>query len=195
VDELFRIESTTDPLSKISQPIPIGENQWLVARLDGEEKARPKTFEEAKEEARSQFIREKATEAMKTAANEALAKIKESMAAGKSFADAAKEAGITETREFTKVTRSFSPDPATEPRTLFESVRYVDPGSFAEVIAEADRVFIAHVATREVEKQPDAAARVDSEVTRLITGNETQAFMGWIADRIDAAKVEQLYRK
>ena len=132
---------------------------------------------------------------MKTAADDALGKIKESMAAGKSFADAAKEAGITETREFTKVTRDSRPDTATEPRNLFEAVRYVDPGSFAEVITEADRAFIVHVATREVEKQPDAAARVDSEVTSLVTRNETQAFMGWIADRVEAAKVEQLYRR
>jgi hypothetical protein len=195
VDELFRIEPTTDPVSKLSQPIAIGENQWLVARLDGEEKSRPKTFEEAKDEARAQYIREKATEAMKTAANEALAKIKELLAAGKSFADAAKEAGITETREFTKVTRDFRPDPATEPRTLFEAVRYVDPGSFAEVITEQDRAFIVHVTSREVEKQADAAARLDSQVTSLSSQNEMIAFMGWIADRIEAAKVQQLYRK
>lgn len=195
VDELFRIEPTADPVSKLSQPIAIGENQWLVARLDGEEKSRPKTFEEAKEEARAQFIREKATEAMKTAANEALAKIKESLAAGKSFADAAKEAGITETREFTKVTRDYRPDPASEPRTLFEAVRYVDPGSFAEVITEQDRAFIVHVAAREVEKQADAATRLDSQVTSLSSQNEMIAFMGWIADRIEAAKVQQLYRK
>jgi hypothetical protein len=195
VDELFRIEPTTDPLSKISQPIAIGENQWLVARLDGEEKSRPKTFEEAKDEARAQYIREKATEAMKTAAEEALGKIKESMAAGKSFADAGKEAGISETREFTKVTRDYRPDPAGEPRNLFEAVRHVDPGSFADVITEQDRAFIVHVAGREVEKQPDAAARVDAQVNSLASQNEMIAFMGWIADRIEAAKVQQLYRR
>jgi hypothetical protein len=195
VDELFRIEPTSDPLSKISQPIAIGENQWLVARLDGEEKSRPKTFEEAKDEARAQYIREKATEAMKTAADEALAKIRESMAAGKSFADAAKEAGINETREFTKVTRDYRPDTAAEPRTLFEAVRHVDPGSFAEVVAEQDRAFIIHVASREVEKQPDAAARVDAQVTSLASQNEMIAFMGWIADRIEAANVQQLNRR
>jgi peptidyl-prolyl cis-trans isomerase D len=195
VDELFRIEPTTDPVSKISQPIAIGENQWLVARLDGEEKSRPKTFEEAKDEARAQFIREKATEAMKSAADEALVKIKEAMAAGKSFADAAKEAGISETREFTKVTRDYRPDPAAEPRTLFEAVRHVDPGAFADVITEQDRAFIIHVSGREVEKQPDAAARLDSQVSSLASQNEMKAFMGWIADRIEAAKVQQLYRR
>jgi len=195
VEELFRIEPTTDPVSKLSQPIAIGENQWLVARLDGEEKSRPKTFEEAKDEARARFINEKAAEAMKAAADEAVAKIKEALAAGKSFEDAAKDAGIAETRAFSKVTSDYRPDPAGEPRNLFEAARNIDPGSLAEVITEADRAFIVHVASREVEKQADAAARIDSEVANNTRQNEMLAFMGWIADRVEAANVEQLYKK
>jgi hypothetical protein len=195
VDELFRIEITSDPVSRISQPIAIGENQWLVARLDGEEKSRPKTYDEAKDEARAQYIREKATEAMKTAAEEALAKIKEAVAAGKPFADAATEAGIEESRDFTRVTRDYRPDPSIEPRNLFDAIRYVDPGSFAEVLAEDDRVFLIHVATREVEKQEDAAARVEAQINSLATRNEIIAFMGWISDRIEAANVQRLYRR
>jgi peptidyl-prolyl cis-trans isomerase D len=195
VDELFRIEPTADPVSKLSQPIAIGENQWLVARLDGEEKSRPKTFEEAKDEARDQYIQEKAAEALKAAADEALAKIKASMAAGKSFADAAKEAGINEVREFSKVTSSYRPDAANEPRNLFEVVRNVDPGGLGEVTTEADRAFIIHVASREVEKQTDASARVDAEVASSARQNEIIAFTGWLADRVEAANVEQLYKK
>ncbi len=195
VEELFRIEPTTDPVSKLSQPIAIGENQWLVARLDGEEKSRPKTFEEAKDEARLQYIKEKAAEGMKAAADEAVTKIKSVLTAGKSFADAAKEAGLTETKEFSKVTSSYRPDAASEPRNLFEAARNVDPGGLAEVIIEADRAFIVHVASREVEKQADAATRIDTEVTSSARQNELIAFMGWLADRIEAAKVEQLYKK
>ena len=194
-DELFRIEPTTDPVSKLSQPIAIGENQWLVARLDGEEKSRPKTFEEAKDEARAQFIAEKAATAMKAAADEAAAKIKEALAAGKSFADAAKDAGITEIREFSKVTSDYRPDPAAEPRNLFEATRYVAPGSLAEVLTEADRAFIIHVASREVEKQADAATRIDAQVASASRQNEMIAFMGWLSDRVEAAKVEQLYKR
>jgi hypothetical protein len=195
IDELFRIEPTTDPVSKLSQPIAIGENQWLVARLDGEEKSRPKTFEEAKDEARLQYVKEKAAEAMKTAADEAVTKIKSALAGGKSFADAAKEAGITETKEFAKVTSTYRPDSASEPRNLFEVARNVDPGSLADVITEADRAFIVHVTSREVEKQADAATRLDAEVSNSARQNEIIAFTGWIADRIEAAKVEQLYKK
>jgi len=195
VDELFRIEPTSDPLSKFSEPIPVGENQWLVARLDGEEKSRPKTFEEAKDEARLQYVKEKAAEAMKAAADEAVTKIKAALTAGKSFADAAKDAGLTETKEFSKVTSSYRPDTATEPRNLFEATRNVDPGSLTEVITEADRAFIVHVASREVEKQADAATRIEAEVSSSARQNEMIAFVGWLADRIEAAKVEQLYKK
>ncbi len=192
---MFRIEPTSDPLSKFSQPIAIGENQWLVARLDGEEKSRPKTYEEAKDEARAQYIAEKAAEAMKTAANEAVTKIKAALAAGKSFADAAKEAGIAETKAFTKVNSTYRPDAATEPKNLFEAARNIDPGALADVITEADRAFILHVAKREVVKEANAATRLDSEVTARANENETIAFTGWITDRTEAAKVEQLYKK
>lgn len=193
VEELFRIETTSDPISKYSQPIAIGENQWLVARLDGEEKARPKTFEEAKDEARAQYIAENATKAMKAAADEAVAKIKDAMAAGKSFADAAKEAGIEETHDFSKVTADYRADTASEPRNLFEATRNVAPGSIADVVMETDRAFIIHVASREVEKQEDADARIDAQVASASRQNEMIAFMGWLADRVEAAKVQRLY--
>jgi hypothetical protein len=195
VDELFRIEPTSDPVSKLSQPIAIGENQWLVARLDGEEKSRAKTYEEAKDEARAQYISEKATEAMKAAATEAVTKIKASLAAGKSFTDAAKEAGINEVKAVTKVNSTYRPDAATEPKNLFESAKTVDPGALAEIITEADRSFIVHVAKREVVKEEDAATRLDGEVKRSGEQNEMIAFTGWIAAQIEAAKVELLYKK
>ncbi len=194
INELFRIKLTSDPISKISQPIAIGENQWLVARLDGEEKSRPKTYEEAKDEARAQYIKEKAADAMKAAAKVAAEKIKTALAAGKPFADAAKEAGVEKTKAFTKVNSTYRPDTATEPKNLFESARSVDPGSLAEIITESDRTFIVHVAKREVVKEANAAERLDSEVASRASQNETIAFAAWITAQTEAAKVEQLYK-
>lgn len=196
VDELFRIEAiSSDPLSKFSQPIAVGENQWLIARLDGQEKVRPKTAAEAKLDARAQYISEKATEAMKTAATEAVTKIKASLAAGKSFADAAKEAGITQVKALSKVNASYRVDPATEPKNLFEAARNIDPGALAEPILETDRAFILHVAQREVVKAADAATRLDAQITARANENKIIAFTSWITTRTEAAKVEALYRK
>lgn len=195
VDELFRIQETSDPLSKISEAIAIGENQWMVARLDGEEKSRRKTYEEARADARAQYIAEKAAEAMKAAATEDVTKIKTLLAAGKSFADAAKEVGIPTTKAFTNITSASRPDGATEPQNLFQSARKIDPTSIADVISESDRAFILYVAKREVVKAADATMRIDSEVANRTTQNETIAFTAWMTSRIEAAKVEELYKK
>ncbi len=195
VDQLFLIHETSDAFSKISEAIAVGDNQWIVARIDSEEKSRPKTFEEARSEARAQYITEKATEALKAAAADNLTKIKTLLSAGKTFAEAAKEAGIPETRPFTAIISTYRPDGATEPQNLFEAARNVEPGTLAEVITESDRAFILHVAKREVVKVADAATRIDSEVASLTRKNETVAFTAWIAERTEAAKVEQLYKQ
>ena len=195
VDQLFLMKETSDPFSKISEAIAIGENQWIVARLDGEEKSRAKTYEEARADARAQYISEKAAEAMKTAANEDITKIKALLAAGKSFAEAAKEVGIPETKTFNSISSSYRPDGASEPKNLFEAARNLDSASLAEPITESDRAFILYVAKREVVKAADATAKIDAELTSRSTENETIAFSSWIAARTEAAKVEQLYKR
>jgi hypothetical protein len=194
VDQLFQMHETSDPFSKISEAIAVGENQWIVARLDAEEKSRAKTFEEAREEARAQYISEKAAEAMKTAANEAVTKIKTLLSAGKSFAEAAKEAGVPETKAFNAINSSYQPDGTSEPQNLFEASRNVDPGAIAEVITEKERAFILLVTKREVLKTTDAAS-LDAAVSQNTRRNELNAFSSWITDRVEAAKVEQLYKQ
>lgn len=195
VDQLFIIEETTDPLSKISPGIPVGENQWIVARMDDEEKARAKTYEEARDEARAQYIIEKAVEALKQATDEAIVKIKEQLTAGKSFTEAANEAGVTEIKDFTAITSTFRPDSQTEPANLFTAAQTVDPGTVADPIIESDRSFILFVEKREVVKEPEIAAKIDSEVTSRANENETIAFAAWMASRTDDAKVQQLYKR
>ncbi len=194
-DQLFQIRETSDPLSKISEAIPVAENQWIIARIDEDEKSRPKTYEEARNDARAQYISEKAAEALKAAANENITKIKAAMTAGKSFADAVKEVGIAATTPFTAITSTSTPDTATQPQGLFETARNLDPGSVADVITESDRAFILYVSKREVVKEPNAAARIESEVANLANRNETIAFTSWIIAQVEAAQVEQLYKQ
>jgi SurA N-terminal domain len=193
-DPLFKMQETSDSFSKISEAIPVGENQWIVARIDGEEKSRPKTYEEARADARAQYISEKAAEALKTATNEAITKIKTLLTAGKTFAEAAKEAGIAETKPFNAILSTYRPDGATEPQNLFEATRNIDPGSVADAITESERAFILYVAKREVVKDVNAT-RIDSEVTSRTAENEAIAFTSWIAARTDDAKVEDLRKR
>jgi hypothetical protein len=195
VDELFLIRETSDPLSKFSQPIPVGDNQWLVARLDGEEKSREMTYPEARADARAKFIADKAAADMKAAAEEAATKIKAALATGKSFADAAKESGLNEIKAVKAITSSYKPEGASEPANLFQAASNIDPGALAEPIIEADRAFILHVVKREVVKDPNQSASIDAAVASACNQNETLVFDSWLASRIEAANVEQLYKR
>ena len=184
-----------DAASRVSEPIAVGEGQWLVARLDGEEASRVKTYAEARADARAQYILEKGIEGLKAAAEEASGKIKEGLAAKKSFADAAKEAGVTEVKTVANVTRTYRPDALSEPQGLFEEARTTDPGALTNTIVESDRAFIVHVVKREVVKEENAAARLDAEVSNSAAGNAFAAFHSWLAAETEAAKVEDLYAK
>jgi hypothetical protein len=194
VNELFRIEPTSDSLSKISQPIAINENQWLVAHLDEVIKPREKTYEEAKDEARFQYVKEKASAAMKKKAQEAIESIRKALTDGKSFADAAAEAGLKNIKSVEKIGSSYQPDPADEPGNLFQAGRYVTPGQMADVIIEDDRAFVFHVKSREVFKNPNPEEMINNQIIGSASTNEYTAFNDWLESRRDAAKVEQLYR-
>ncbi|KAB2641148.1 MAG: hypothetical protein DVB25_02735 [Verrucomicrobia bacterium] len=195
VDELFHIRETSDPISKFHQPIAVGENQWLIARLDGEEKAREKTFGEARAEARATYIAQKAADNLKAAAETASTKIKAALADGKTFADAAKDAELTAIKTVTAITSTYKPDGATEPQNLFLAASNVDPGAMADVIIESDRAFVLHIVKREVVKDPNSAASIAAAVTTDASQNEMFVFDSWLATRIEDAKVEQLNRQ
>lgn len=194
VDELFAMSVTADPFSRISDAVPVEGNRWVVARLDEEEPPRAKSFDEAREEAREQFISEQATAAMRTAGEEAIEAINKALAEGTPFADAAREAGLTEIREIEDATRVYRPEGENEPQNLFEAARGVEPGTVAELIVENNRAFVLFVAKREVVREENLAARIDSEVQTRINQNETIAFMSWLNDRTASANVEALGR-
>jgi hypothetical protein len=193
-DELFQIHTGSDPLSRISQPIAIGDNAWLVARLDEVRTPREKTFDEAKDEVRLRYVKEKAGEAMRKKANESSTEIREAMAQGSSFADAAQKAGCTGIHRFENIGSGHQPDPAHEPRTLFEAGRYVTPGELADVIEEDDRACILWINKREVVKEADPKVAADNQVLSSTMRNQYAAFTDWLAARVEAAHVERLHR-
>ncbi len=193
VEELFKLSKTADPLSVISLPIAVGENQWLLARLDEVEAPRQMTFEEAQQRARTSLINEKTAEALKKAVDAAAENIRKELAAGKDFAAAAAAAGVKETRAFKEVTASYRHDPAKEPNGLFQRCRFTDPGSMAEPVIEPGRAFLIHVASRDVFKDPAAAGTIDGELSMSANRNASAAFTDWLSSLRDQAKVEKLY--
>jgi hypothetical protein len=195
VDQLFRMVTTTDPFSKISPAFPVGEGDWIVARLDEIEASRVKTFEEAKDDARALYIKENAEKAMKEAAAAAIVKIQESLAAGKSFAEAVEAAGLEAPHAFENITSAHQPDAAKEPQTLFEKARVTAPGTVAELITEGDRAFILFVGKRELVKDPNMAQAINDQLDQTKRGNQSTALVAWLRARTAAADVQQLWKE
>ncbi len=123
-------------------------------------------------------------------------KIKPAIAAGKTFSEATKEAGITiETVNLTQITTSYQGDSAKVPNNLFENAKYTEPGALTEPIFEADRAFIIHVKAREIVKQPNADDSLKAEFERAQNSIRISAFSSWLTTRTEAAGVETLYNK
>lgn len=195
-DELFRMQVTADPFSKISPAIAIGENEWLIARLEETEESRVQTFEEARADARARLIADKATSGLKEAAEKATSEIKAAVAEGKSFDEAAKAAGIiTETVSLPEVTSAYQGDTTKIPSNLFDAAKHTDPSSLSEPVIESDRAFLVHVISREVVKKEDAQAGIDASVQSAIERNKITAFSSWLNAKSEAADIQQMYRQ
>ncbi|MFU8892337.1 MAG: SurA N-terminal domain-containing protein [Luteolibacter sp.] len=195
VGQLFRMTTTVDPFSKISNPLAVGDATWVVARLDEVVPLRPKTFEEARDEARALFIEEKALDAMLEAAENATQIINQAIAEGKSFAEAVELAGLENAHSFQNINSAHQPDRDHEPQNLFEAARGVSPGSLADVITEGDRAFILFVEKRELVRSESDGPRIDGQLAQTTRANESTAFIAWMRSRTQAADVQQLYRR
>jgi hypothetical protein len=188
-DDLTVVES--DPISRITPAIPVADGGWIVARLDEEQPVRPKTFEEAKVEARTDLVEQRAQEAMKKDADEARAKLAEAVEAGTSFEEAAKAAGF-EAKSFDELSRTARPEGLINPRSVFEAAAQTTPGTVAETLHEDRRSVVIYVAKRELVREENLQGRIDAVVNQATNRNRYIAFESWLANEREDAGVKPL---
>ena len=188
-DLLFQLTDSDDPLTRFTEALPLKDNAFLIARLDGEEEARPKTFEEAKEEVRTDYIARRAIEALEKDAEEKAAKIREGLAAGKSFADLAKEAGLEP--------KSHGPFKATDKlegeadtTTLFQAASTVEAGKLADPVIRPDGALFVFVEKRELVKDPARDERINQALTRQSEEMKRDAYVAWLSERLEQTPIE-----
>lgn len=186
----FDLKTTSDPISRFTSCFPVDEANWLIGRLDQEESAREKTWEEAKEQAKADWIAEKGRAALKAAADEAKNQIEAAIKSGKSFADAAKT-GKFEIKKLKGIKNGETPPGQTEAPSLYQAAQYVAPGSLTAVVSVGDNAHIALVDKREVEKDPGLDAMLSNGLTRYQDQMNITTFQSWLAERRAAAKIAQ----
>jgi len=190
-DQLFALTTGPDALAPFSKAIAVGENQWLFARLDELEASRVKTFEEAKEVITKRYIDEKADEALKAHVEEEIVAIKESMKGGKSFADAAKDAGLT-TTDLGPFGPSDTLSDGYSAAELFTPASFINPGELAAPIYNAKQAIILCVKKRQILKDDNRGQQIDAAMDRLAADNANRAFDAWLTQRLENAEVRDL---
>jgi len=184
-----KLTKTPDPISIFTPAIPIAGGGWVIARLDEEDPVHPKSYKEARAEARTDLIRQRATEAMKKEAEEALTKLKKAVEEDKKpFAEAAKELEV-EPKSIAPFGRGDRPDGLVEPQQIFETAARVDPGHFADIVNLSDRSIIVFVAKRTLVREDNLETRIEGFADNMTNRNRYIAFDAWLANGRESAKM------
>jgi hypothetical protein len=151
-------------------------------------------FEDARKEVEDQMISAKADELAQAKAKEVRPKLAEAMKGGKSFADAAKELGLTVVVNPTAAATQRGPRGEFD-QVITPAAAKLAPGEISEVVTAPsnDAALIVHVDYRSPidEKQMDAARE---GVAQQIEGTTRYlVFQNWLAERGRAAGLGKLF--
>jgi SurA N-terminal domain/PPIC-type PPIASE domain len=171
-----------DPVSDVVQ----SGDAFFVLKRAKVNPQRPMTLEEVRPLAEKQLGARKAERLLREKAEPALAKIREAMATGKSFSDAAAAEGL-------EVKNSDHLDPSGESLSAEEqgiaaATLLMEPGQLSGLISDPDGGFAVFLFERApldavaLEKKPELTARILESKRRLL-------FQTWLSSARDAAKV------
>lgn len=186
---IFELLMDSDPLARYTTAIGVGTNQWLVVRLDELDEPRTKTFDEAKEQVTERYVKEKVQEALEQEVEAKGTALKEAVASGESFTESAKRLEL-ETRKLGPWGVSDSLDNEANGREIFQLAATVTPGEFAEPLIQEDRAVIIHVLKREILKDDNRGQQYDRFASQVEVQNETAAFAGWLAQKLEQADIK-----
>ncbi|MEZ0273576.1 MAG: SurA N-terminal domain-containing protein [Roseimicrobium sp.] len=177
----------------VSDPV-LTSKGYAFFQVTAVEKPKPQELKDVKDKVREVLVNQKAAEAMSKAANDTRKKVEEAIKAGKTFADAAKEAGVTP-----QVLAEFSP--ANPPSDLSIGYRiaqegqFTAPGNFSKDILESENgVSLLFVISKELRKNPEGATPKTMITNSLDQLTKQDIFRAWFEEqyknsRIDSGKL------
>ncbi len=189
-DYLLRLAATKDEsLANFTEALPLKDGCFLIARLDAAEEVRTKTFDEAKDEVKADYLKEKANDLLKKDADDKAAKIRDGLKAGKPFADVAKEVGL-EPKAHGPFKATDKLEGEADVSTLFQTAATVDPGALADPVMKPDGALFIFVEKRELVKDPSRESTINQSVEGMTEQMQRAAFMSWLNEKMNATRVE-----
>jgi hypothetical protein len=168
----------------VSDVIQSGD-AFFVIKLAKVNPQRPLTLDEVRPMAENQLGARKAERLLRERAEPALAKIREAMAAGKSFAEAAAAEGL-QVQTFDSLDPSESLSAAQQ--GIAAATLLMQPGQLSGMIADGEGGFAVYLFDRApldaaaLDKKPELVARILESKRRLL-------FQTWLSSARDSAKI------
>ncbi|MFZ0710438.1 MAG: SurA N-terminal domain-containing protein [Terrimicrobiaceae bacterium] len=178
----------TSPVSDVIQ----SGDAFFVLKLAKVNPQRPLTLEEVRPIAANRLGARKAERLLRESAEAALAKIREAISAGKSFADAAAAAGLP-TRPFTDLVPS-NGELSPEEQQIAAATVLMEPGQLSRMIPSSDGGFAVYLSARTPGGEA-AAARNPELTARILEGKRRLLFMSWLSSMREAAKITVASRR
>lgn len=185
---------SSSAMDTISDVIRIGVN-WIIFRIDDAEEAQELAYEDAKEQARLDLVKERAHEAMAQAAEDAREKLTAALEQGTSFTDAAKELELVpvENKEIGQRKPALG-EPT--PQEVFNLVSKTNPGEVSDVLTQTNeqrsvfRSVIAYVDKREIIEDEQLTSTLEQGYRSEEEQMKRLAISNWLTQRYAAANVK-----
>jgi hypothetical protein len=170
--------------------VALGERGYALIEVAEVQAARPLTLDEARADIRAGLIEQKRDQAVSEAADKVLPELKKQLAEGKTFAEAAKAAGVKSSPM--KALSVFTEDLKPEQREVAMSVMDLPVGALGEFVPGPNGGFAAYVVAR---LQPDAdtlAQRRPMLEQGMLQGKQMLLFAQWLVTARDRAGLQIL---
>ncbi|WP_411845782.1 hypothetical protein AAFN60_19505 [Roseibacillus persicicus] len=189
LDASLNSDNVMDTLSEI---LGVGQESWLMYRVDEAVEPTEKTFEEAKEDAKNDLVQEKAEEALKAAIESAREEVAKALADGKPLNEAAAEQNLKLAEHLTFTANGQVPSEP-NPRDIFRLASQTKTGeiSSAEVIEPLmDRGVFVFVKERTFEENEQNKAGLTRAVSTQQQALRMALVQHWFTAQFDESEVE-----
>lgn len=172
----------------ISDPVRTAKG-YAFFQVTAVEEPKQQELKDVKDKIRDVLVNQKATEAMTKAANEARTKLEAAIKGGKSFADAAKEAGL-EPQILAEFSASNPPMDLSIGYRIAQEAQFTAPGSFAkEILRSENGVLLLFVLSKELRKNPESAGSKTMISTSLDRMMQQDVFRAWFEEQYKNARI------
>jgi hypothetical protein len=194
---IFQIKISESLKYRIPAPIQIAGNGWFYVRYDEEVMPETKTYEQAKELAKADYIQEKAHTAMLEDVKNIKDKLAKSIANGATAEEAAKinnlKANVRTGISYNNLGKDEQGRVANSEYEIFENGTITNNKSFSEKdVEEENQVTLVYLNKREVVNTAEAAdTRVRIQKSRSAMLQDS-VFRAWMEDAVTKANIPEM---